>query len=143
MDRGGGRIIARRDTSLGSDAAHSSWLRGGQVFIHTARMSLQIMRLMAVLCVITTMGTAFYFITQNANPIDQQNWMSVNMARVSTALGSTREFAVARHDRSNVRMPAERILADLYTRQSADHFAAFASGYIYNALAIDVAPPSR
>ena len=93
-------------------------------------MSLQIMRLMAVLCVITTMGTAFYFITQNANPIDQQNWMSVNMARVSTALGSTREFAVARHDRSNVRMPAERILADPYTRQSADRFAPFARGYI-------------
>ncbi|MFC4726521.1 hypothetical protein [Glycocaulis abyssi] len=101
--------MRRHDTSLGSNAAHSSWLRGGQVFIHTARMSLQIVRLMAVLCVITTMGTAFYLITQHANPVDQQNWMSVNMARLNTALGSNREFAVARHDRSNVRMPAERI----------------------------------
>ncbi|MGY6662760.1 MAG: hypothetical protein ACXIVO_10610 [Glycocaulis sp.] len=135
--------MGRHDTSLGSNAAHSSWLRGGQVFIHTARMSLQIVRLMAVLCIITTMGTAFYFITQNANPIDQQNWMSVNMARLNTALGSNREFAVARHDRSNVRMPSERILADPYTRQSADRFVAFAKGYIYNALGIGVAPPSR
>jgi hypothetical protein len=143
MDRGGGRIIARHDTSLGSNAAHPSWLRGGQVFIHTARMSLQIMRLMAVLGVITTMGTAFYFITQNAKPIGQQNWMSVNMARLNNALGSNREFAVARHDRSNVRMSAERILDDPYTRQSADRFAAFARGYIYNALANGVASPSR
>ncbi|MFC4726530.1 hypothetical protein AB6B38_02885 [Glycocaulis abyssi] len=94
-------------------------------------MSLQITRLMAVLGVITTMGTAFYSITQNANPIDQQNWMSVNMARVSTALGSTREYAIAREDRTRVRMPVERIMADRsLSRQSADRFAAFARGYI-------------
>lgn len=65
------------------------------------------------------------------------------MARVSTALGSIREYAIARDDRTHVRMPAERILADPYTRQSADRFAAFARGHIYNALAIGVAPPSR
>lgn len=128
--------MSRHDTSLGSNAPHSSFLRGGQVFIHTARMSLQILRLMAVLCVITTMGTAFYLITQRADPVDQQNWITVNMARVNTALGSNREYAVARHDRTHVRMPADRILADPYTRQSADRFVAFSKGYIYNALGI-------
>ncbi|WP_439633908.1 hypothetical protein [Glycocaulis sp.] len=97
--------MSRHDISSG----HFSGLRGGQVFSRTARMPRQILRPMAVLCAVTAMGTVFCLITQRADPMDPHNWIAVSMARVNTALGSTRECALVRPDRTRVRMPAERI----------------------------------
>lgn len=97
--------MSRYDISPG----HFSGLHGGQVFIRPARMPGQTLRLMAVLCTTTAMGTVFCLITQRADPIDPHKWTTVSMARVNTALGSTREYAIARDDRTHVRMPAEGI----------------------------------
>lgn len=48
---------------IGSDASHSTFLRGGQIWFHNARMYAQLLSRLFVICVLATFGTAILFAT--------------------------------------------------------------------------------
>lgn len=116
---------SRHSTPIGDQSFSSTFLRGGQIFMHNARMYWQLLSRLFMVCVVLTFGTAFMFALTFADPIAARLAGSRSMAWAFDQLGqSDREMTIIDENRDILHMTVEQVLANPFIRAETDIFFA-------------------
>jgi type IV conjugative transfer system coupling protein TraD len=116
---------SRHSTPIGDQSFSSTFLRGGQIFMHNARMYWQLLSRLFMVCVVLTFGTAFMFALTFADPIAARLAGSRSMAWAFAQFGQTdREMTIIDENRDILHMTVEQVLANPFIRAETDIFFA-------------------
>lgn len=115
--------MKRHQTPIGTNATHSTFLRGGQIFFHNARMFLQLLARLVVICVIVTGSLAVSVAYIRTDPTDIRMFATRSGAQIFSAMGQPDRHLKVRAENDNVvRMTAAEVIANPVIRGHSARF---------------------
>jgi len=117
-------MTKRHSTPIGDNSFSSTFLRGGQIFMHNARMYGQLLSRLFVICVVLTFGTAFAVALTFADPLEARMFGSRSLAWFYTQIGQTdRQMSIIDEDQEILNMSVSEVLSNAFIQLKADAFA--------------------
>ena len=121
----------RQRTALGTNDAHSAALRGGQVFFHNARMMMQIISRVLLLCVAITSAIALGYTYWQSDRTDSYMLTVREMARMDVMTGhGDREVLIKVRGQPDVVMTASEVLSNAVINRRAEYFIETALNHV-------------
>lgn len=115
--------MKRHQTPIGTNATHSTFLRGGQIFFHNARMFLQLLARLTIICVIVTGSLAVSVAYLRTDPTDIRMFATRTGAQIFMAVAQTdRHVKVRAENDTVVRMTAAEVVSNPVIRTHSDRF---------------------
>tara|TARA_R110000744_G_scaffold91550_3_gene177614 strand:+ start:42325 stop:44451 length:2127 start_codon:yes stop_codon:yes gene_type:complete len=120
-------MTARHSTPIGDNSFASTFLRGGQIFMHNARMYAQLFSRLFSVCVLLTFGIALMVSLTFAKPLEARLFGSRSVAWFYTWIEqSDREMSIIDENQEIVHMQVFEVLENRFIQIKSDAFLATA-----------------
>lgn len=123
-------MTKRHSTPIGDNSFSSTFLRGGQIFMHNARMYGQLLSRLFLICVVLTFGTAFMVALTFADPLEARMFGSRSLAWFYTQIGQPDRTMNIVDEQNNIQhMSVSEVLANRFIEMKANAFYEMMMGY--------------
>lgn len=123
-------MAKRHSTPIGDNSFASTFLRGGQIFMHNARMYGQLLSRIFLICVVLTFGTAFMVALTFADPLEARLFGTRSLAWFYTQIGQLDRDMNVLDEQNNIQhMTVSEVLANRFIEMKADAFYQMMMGY--------------